>query len=207
MRIFLNFEEARNEIQRDLAEMGTSGETVKLKTMQNKNIEGIEGFETYELLNYQYTVLQPHVGDLDRANKKWCLAEWAERLAGIEGNPVNPGEAYLIREKVWKEFLNVNFKFDYTYSERLGFLPNDLAVAGKKRVPCTLGYHFIYRGGKLHCTYFMRSCDFITHYQNDLYLCKKLLDYVAGNVGVNPGQITHTVNSLHCYKKDVQGVF
>ena len=51
MRIFMNFNEAKEEIKRDLAEMGI---VVKPKTMQDKIIEGNEDYETKELQNYSF---------------------------------------------------------------------------------------------------------------------------------------------------------
>ena len=77
----------------------------------------------------------------------------------------------------------------------------------KRRVPCTLGYHFMFRGGQLNINYVMRSCDIFTHYQNDLYLALQLLHYVAERVNLPVGQLTHTVFSLHAYAKNLKEVF
>ena len=80
-------------------------------------------------------------------------------------------------------------------------------LGGISRVPCSLGYNFQFRDGKLNIHYVMRSCDFKTHFINDSYLAVKLLEYVAGRVGLPVGSITHTMFSLHIYKKDIEGVF
>ena len=53
----------------------------------------------------------------------------------------------------------------------------------------------------------MRSCDFSTHFANDVYLAIKLLEYVAELTGYEVGNFTHTIFSLHIYKKDLKGVF
>ena len=121
MRIFSDFDEAFSEIKRDLAEMGIE---VHTKTMQNKNIENDENYSTKELQFYSYRILDPFQPAkfnqlFDRLpNKSWAVNEWLERKEGIEGKPVNPGEAYKLRDSVWNEFLNIEGKFDYSYSER-----------------------------------------------------------------------------------------
>ena len=83
----------------------------------------------------------------------------------------------------------------------------DIKNLGKHRVPCTLGYLFQNRGGQLHVTYMMRSCDFATHFQNDLYLSTSLRNFIAAQAGVKIGRFTHFVGSFHIYNKDVKGVF
>ena len=80
-------------------------------------------------------------------------------------------------------------------------------LGGVSRVPCSLGYNFQFRDGKLNIHYVMRSCDFSTHFTNDVYLGIKLLDYVAKECGLEVGTFTHTMFSLHIYKKDIKGVF
>ena len=225
MRIFSNFEEALKEIKRDLAEMGTE---VHPQTMQDKYVADNPEYTTKELQNYGYTVkdavkscraLSP--------TEPWAEAEFAERICR---QPVNPGVAYTLRKDVWDEFLH-DGKFAYTYAERMWNKINriiheininpqsrqlylniwegeDLTkLGGVSRVPCSLGYLFQVRGGKLHMTYFMRSCDYATHFQNDVYLAVRLLDYVAHAVGLEAGNFTHFIGSFHIYRKDAEGVF
>lgn len=99
---------------------------------------------------------------------------------------------------------------------RQGYLPvwfpEDLAAAVEgKRVPCTLGYHFILREGKLHCVYPMRSCDFIRHFRDDVYLTIRLqlwilaycrFKYPADWGKVVPGTFTMHITSLHLFEQD-----
>lgn len=78
---------------------------------------------------------------------------------------------------------------------------------GSKRIPCSMYYDFLIRqNGKgekvLHICYHQRSSDFVTHFGNDVYLAWKLMEYVAKEVGVKPGYLYHTIDSLHSYKKD-----
>lgn len=234
MRVFKTFPEAFEEIRRDLKEMGTQ---VQTKSMQNKNIEGNPDFVTLELQNFCYTVLEPSISHLS-PTQPWADEEFKERIAPA-ARQQNPGEAYKLRPEVWNELLEDD-QFHYTYGERftsnsnltnvIRELARDLnsrrafcavwdpfidsaAATDMKRVPCSLGYHFMYRNGKLNVTYFMRSCDFSTHFQNDVYLACRLLDYVCTKVSnridrpVLPGTFTQWMSSLHVYGKDVKDVF
>ena len=86
--------------------------------------------------------------------------------------------------------------------------PMDLAyIGGKRRVPCTLGYLFQVRRGKVNITYLQRSADFATHLQNDMYLACRMQHLVAERSGYAVGNYTHWFGSLHVFKKDVEGVF
>ena len=226
MRIYNNFGEALNEIKRDLAEMGLK---VHPQTMQDKYVGDDPNYETLELQNYTYMVTSP-VAHLFQLNptQPWANEEFEER---IQGYGSNPGNAYLSRFEVWNEFLHEG-QFSYTYSERINgqleriideikahpdsrqlylsiwnpTLDND-NMGSDRRVPCSLGYMFQVRNGQLNITYLMRSCDFATHFQNDIYLAVRLMKHVAKATGYEPGFFTHSINSLHIYMKDVKGVF
>jgi thymidylate synthase len=63
------------------------------------------------------------------------------------------------------------------------------------------------RRDQLHITYTMRSCDFVTHWQNDVWLAMKLQCLVARMTGNKPGQFCQFINSFHVYKNDVKDVF
>jgi thymidylate synthase len=227
MRIFNRFPEAFTEITRDLAEMGTRIET---QTMQDRNIAGDPDFATIELTNYVYTVTDARFEDL-RPVQPWADADWLERRSGIEGSPVNPGNAWTLRRSMWEPFLH-DGQFSYTYSgqfDRCDQVKNviqrliedrgsrQLYVAmweprhsrwlGYQRVPCSLGWHFMYRGDALNVTYFMRSCDFASHFQNDVFMSMKLQEYIANAAGVKRGHFAQFISSLHVYQKDIEGVF
>ena len=78
---------------------------------------------------------------------------------------------------------------------------------GTKRIPCSMYYGFLIRDNakgekQLNMTYHQRSSDFITHFGNDVYLAWKLMNYVADNLKIKPGNLIHTIDSLHVYKKD-----
>ena len=92
------------------------------------------------------------------------------------------------------------------------WFPEDLAAAVEvKRVPCTLGYHFIRRDDRLHCVYPMRSCDFVRHFRDDVYLTVRLLLWVLQCCRyrvpdtwavVRPGTFTMHITSLHMFESD-----
>lgn len=78
---------------------------------------------------------------------------------------------------------------------------------GRRRVPCTLGYQFMFRDGRLHIHYKMRSCDFDTHFENDIWMAMKLLEYVSKQTHLPMGSFTHSMDSFHSYLKNLEGVF
>ena len=98
MRVFKDFPQAINEIKRDLNEMGIP---VVTETMQDKKIAGNKEYDTLELQNYVYTVLEPDTHELKLDNLEWAEGEWMERALGIAGSGVNPGEYYKFRSEVW----------------------------------------------------------------------------------------------------------
>ena len=146
---------------------------------------------------------------------------------------INPGEAWKARAEVWQDYMH-NGKLAYTYNEllwnndQLTKILNRLKedpdsrqlwislwnpnkdpdfLGGVSRVPCSLGSGLQVRDGKLNLHYVMRSCDFATHFRNDVYLAIKFLEWVAEKTGYPVGSFTHTIFSLHVYNKDVEGVF
>lgn len=91
------------------------------------------------------------------------------------------------------------------------WFPEDTGSAHGERVPCTIGYHFIRRSRYLHVVYFIRSCDFIRHFRDDIYLaCRKvywLLQKLQNRNPANwkevvPGYFAMHVTSLHCFSKE-----
>lgn len=238
MRIYSSFEQSINETLRELKEMGVRVDT---RSYQDKDIVGDEDYSTLELQNYTYCVNFPQLGEIRlfkngelfrTPNIEWCEAEWEERLNGIMGYPVNPGQAWKKRSEVWEQFLIPGADvFSYTYSMRLHltahqvieaakwdsgsrqlFIPifdrvDLMNLGGKNRVPCTIGYSLQIRNGKLNLHYIQRSCDFFTHFLNDIYLAVKLQRWAARELALDVGSFNHTIFSLHIFKKDTKGVF
>lgn len=227
MRIFTNWKEARQEVKRDLKEMGIE---VYPKSYQDIDVSDKPEFKTYELQNYIYTVTQPHLEDFS-PTQPWADAEFKERLEVGRGYGINPGKAWKLREEVWAPFLHQGV-FAYTYSERMAFQLQTFVdefernpetrqgyisiwdpqidpynLGGVARVPCSLGYLLQVRQGTLNLTYLMRSCDFATHFENDAYLAVKFMHWMAESIGQKPGTFTHFIGSLHVFHKDVSEVF
>ena len=72
------------------------------------------------------------------------------------------------------------------------------------RLPCTIGYHFLVRNGKLHIAYLIRSCDIMRHFKNDIYMTVRLAQYVRDQVDPNIqlGQLSMWIGSLHCWNME-----
>lgn len=98
------------------------------------------------------------------------------------------------------------------------WFPEDLqACVEKKRVPCSLGYHFIMRDNRLHVVYYLRSCDFVKHFRDDVYLTVRLLLWVLQQCRlaaphepwdmIAPGTLTMHMTSLHLFKGDYKKLF
>jgi len=78
---------------------------------------------------------------------------------------------------------------------------------GHARIPCSMYYQFLIRPngkGEKVCNiiYNQRSADFVAHFGDDVYLAWRLMEYVAGAVGVKPGYLYHQIGSLHSYQRD-----
>lgn len=113
------------------------------------------------------------------------------------------------------------------------WFPEDLAAAAQygERVPCTLGYHFMVRDRELHCFYPIRSCDFMRHFRDDVYMASRLTQWIieviqgretekdpayqaehggfwtggdAHGPPIQPGTLTMHMVSLHVFEGDVK---
>lgn len=102
-----------------------------------------------------------------------------------------------------KAILNIYGSF-YDYHSRVEDYDR---LDGHARIPCSMYYDFLIRENQkgekiLNITYHQRSSDFITFFGTDVYFAWKLMEYVADKVGVKPGYLYHTIDSIHSYKKD-----
>lgn len=87
------------------------------------------------------------------------------------------------------------------------WFPEDTGNAPGVRVPCSIGYHFMIRDDRLHCWYTLRSCDFVRHYRDDIYMTARLMQWVRDQVAglgrpLEVGQLHVTISSLHAFKGD-----
>ena len=80
--------------------------------------------------------------------------------------------------------------------------PEDQIDIGE-RVPCTLGYHFMVREGRMDVTYHIRSCDIRRHFKNDIYMTIRLAQWVVERldegVNIELGNMYMWIGSLHCW--------
>jgi hypothetical protein len=84
------------------------------------------------------------------------------------------------------------------------WFPEDGWAAGHGlRVPCTLGYHLLLRNNKLKIVYYMRSCDFLRHFRDDVYMAARLCQWVAEKIGAEPGALVMHISSMHVFESDV----
>ena len=91
------------------------------------------------------------------------------------------------------------------------WFPEDTGVAHGERVPCTIGYHFMRRGNFFHISYFIRSCDYIRHFRDDIYLAIRKLMWILDELkkrdperwsDVVPGYFAMHIVSLHCFNRE-----
>jgi len=85
------------------------------------------------------------------------------------------------------------------------FFPEDLTAAVQgERVPCSFGWHFMLRNGKLHCSYHMRSCDAVRHFHNDIYFAIRLCMWLIekADLPAIPGTLHFSATSFHCFSND-----
>jgi len=94
------------------------------------------------------------------------------------------------------------------------WFPEDTGVVHGERVPCTLGYHFFYRMGYLHMTYYIRSCDFTRHFRDDLYLSLRLQLWILDQLrdqseafkNAKPGNFIFHCVSMHIFQNDFRAL-
>lgn len=85
------------------------------------------------------------------------------------------------------------------------WFPEDTGAVHGERVPCTIGYQFYIREGRLSVFYPMRSCDLRRHFKNDLYMAARLAGWVTqelrtmGN-DVKIGNLFMNIWNLHVFE-------
>lgn len=88
------------------------------------------------------------------------------------------------------------------------WFPEDLrASAQGERVPCSLGYHFMIRNRRLKIVYYIRSCDFLRHFCDDVYMTVRLAQWVRDHLeveleGIALGKFVMHVSSMHAFSAD-----
>lgn len=106
------------------------------------------------------------------------------------------------------------------------WFPEDTGAHHGGRVPCSIGYHFLLRAGKLHVTYLIRSVDFLRHFRDDVYMAMRLGQWVLDGLthadipedqppheerpwpweDAAMGRLTMHMGSLHVFQGDLQNM-
>jgi thymidylate synthase len=217
------------------------GIDVTPRSMQDKKGE----FKTKELQTYGFQVREPrrsdaiehkvieHIMPIDDIEACLLYVDQEHKDRINLAGPVNPGNSWRHRSKVWEQFLHYGV-FSYTYSSRMwpqlrntieilkadpdsrqGVIAiynaetDNLRRGGKQRVPCSMHYQFMVRNGKVDLLYTMRSCDFLVHFPIDLLLALRIQDWMAKQLGFEVGMFTYFTGSLHAYYEDIKarGIF
>ena len=153
--------------------------------------------------------------EVNYMERYWCGAD-----KGFEDTP-EPGTTsalFGIRGRPYGDLSSIIALLGKDPLTRQAYLPvyhpEDTGAGG--RVPCSLGYHWIMRGGYLHVHYPIRSCDFHRHFRDDIYLTVRLtlwlLEQLASNYprpwrDVSLGYFSMWIGSLHMFVNDYAKVF
>lgn len=86
------------------------------------------------------------------------------------------------------------------------WFPEDTGAPDGERVPCTIGYHFMIREGRLHVSYTIRACDFMRHFKDDVYMAIRLGQWVRDQLphegSLTMGELTMHIGSFHIFAGD-----
>lgn len=92
------------------------------------------------------------------------------------------------------------------------FFPEDTGATADQRIPCTLGYTFQIRPDddvdRMHITYHIRSCDFLRHFSDDVYMAMRLAKWmIEAQLQGRPrrlmmGDLVMHMDSLHVFEGD-----
>jgi len=129
----------------------------------------------------------------------------ATQLSGIRGRPYGDLDS----------IINLLLQQPLTRQAYLPiYWPEDTGAGG--RVPCSLGYHWIMRGGFFHVHYPIRSCDFYRHFRDDIYLAVRLTLWLLEQLeavdpktwrDVKTGYYSMWIGSLHMFVNDYQRLY
>lgn len=146
----------------------------------------------------------PFVAEMEDGKKPGFYSDsWDCHYKGRRGIRFNYGDLYDVILRLVEN--------PYTRQAYLPvWFPEDTGAPKGERVPCSLGYLFMIRDNQLHVTYHIRSCDFMRHFRDDVYMAMRLGQYVreafiAGTSQDNEvemGMLTMHISSLHIFEGD-----
>ena len=179
---------------------------------QGAEITDQRGTRIKEILSLQMVVEDPY-RDMIPTGYSWNeerLEEYARQL--LSGD--NPGFEYTYGERLRAWALPDGVPLDQieqaisrlraSSSTRRATAVTWIAPldSAREEVPCMIVDDFKLRDGRLNLSIFFRSHDFAGAYPANLYGLARLLQYVAGEVGAEPGSISTTSASAHIYEHD-----
>ena len=179
---------------------------------QGEEITDQRGTRIKEILSLQMVVEDPY-SDMIPTGYSWNeerLEEYARQL--LSGD--NPGFEYTYGERLraWAlpggapidQIEQVIARLRASSSTRRATAVTWIAPldSAREEVPCMIVDDFKLRDGRLHLSIFFRSHDFAGAYPANLYGLARLLQYVASEVGAEPGSISTTSASAHIYEHD-----
>ena len=107
------------------------------------------------------------------------------------------------------DYLDVKKRLKNDNTTRQAFLaiwhPEDQSI-NEVRLPCTIGYWFKIKNGKLNISYLIRSCDARRHFRNDIYMTQRLaMDMLKhlDNNKIKLGKLSVWIGSFHCFESDL----
>jgi hypothetical protein len=180
-----------------------------------KNNRGNDKFRKEEIFDHTYMerIWPKEAGNQERYMKA-AHGEAIERsFASFEIGKVNKGIRF--------EYGDLNDVIGLLRREpttRQAYLPiwfpEDTGNNHNGRVPCTLGYLFYIRNNYLHCTYYIRACDYFRHFRDDVYLSYRLAVHICCELnnpqieqplaGLKLGNLTMHIASLHVFYKELK---
>jgi thymidylate synthase len=179
---------------------------------QGQEITDERGTRIRELLSCQVVVEDPYQEMIPK-EYSWN-EERLEEYAGQLLSGVNPGFEYTYGERLRAWSLPGELPLDQI-EQAIRRLKESSATrratavtwippvdTAKDEVPCMIVDDFKLRDGRLNLAVFFRSHDFAGAYPANLYGLARVLEYVGGEVGAEPGSISTTSASAHIYEHD-----
>lgn len=172
---------------------------------------------TYHLWPYYAGNVPKHQdpNDGDKFSHTYMERFWPRRAGGhaLWDEETGEGGLYGIRYRYgdYDDVVSLLERHPFTRQAYLPiFFPEDTGAHADQRIPCTLGYHLMRRDNQLHCFYPMRSCDFLRHFRDDIYLAARLVQWTlllltdSPHWGdhVKPGRLTFHAHSLHVFEPE-----
>jgi len=235
MRIYQNFKEMFSEVWRDVFELGIRSKSDSVQNVQDVGEEydmmEIMGYA------YELTDINSFPTSFKTNELSWLREEFAERISPVKINPGGAWKHRAeLWKPLMNRTGTFDYTYNERIRDQLPIIIDELRkrpntrqavmtiysplhygdisfLGGFRRIPCSLSYQFLLRTGAitekllLNLVYNMRSCDVATHFRFDAALACMLLNYVAGKLEVKAGSLIHNIGSLHCFRKDSEGIF